>query len=71
MGQDFRPQTQRDPTGGSPPLETDPRAVRCELHSLLLYPGERCGLCLDAALEEQFSLAPPDEQVFDEDHFTQ
>lgn len=63
----FRPQTPRDPTGVSPPLETDPRAVKCQEHDLILYPGEICGLCHDRArLDEQFELVPVGEQLFDE-----
>jgi len=62
----YKPQTQRDPTGGSPPLETDPRAVKCTKHEPLLYPGEICGRGRDEQLNEQFELAPPGEQVFSE-----
>jgi hypothetical protein len=63
----MKPQTPRDSTGTSPPLETDPRARKCEVHQLLLYPGECCGLCLDEAqLNQQFALARPEEQLFDE-----
>jgi hypothetical protein len=42
------PQTERDPTGESPDLRTDPRAVLCSEHNVLLYPGELCRECLPA-----------------------